>query len=138
MTLLRRGAYRERPLVTPEESKIEPARHARAIERQLPWLVLAAASACATLLYLRFLQSPRLLWSDGIHDRNALLYSGLCLAMDIRLFDLRHLIPDLDSFRTWPPFHDGLLVGAALLLGGGDERWAILPSLAAWVGTAFF
>ena len=108
------------------------------MERLLPWLVGIVASGCALLPYLRFLQSPRLLWSDAIHDRNAHLYSGLCLAMDVRLGDLRHLFPDLDSFRTWPPLHDGLLVGAALLLGNGDERWAVLPSLAAWAGSAVF
>jgi len=102
------------------------------------WLVVLAAISCAIFLYVRFLESPRLLWNDAIHDRNAHLYSGLCLAMDLRWGDIRHVFPDLDSFRTWPPLHDGLLVGAALLLGGGDARWAVLPSLIAWIGAAVY
>ncbi len=107
------------------------------IEQWMPWLVALAAAGCAAYLYARFLQSPRLLYDDAIHDRNTHLYSGLCLAMDARLGDFRHLFPDLDSFRTWPPLQ-GVLVGAALLLGGGDERVAVLPSLGAWAGAGLF
>ncbi len=128
------------PPTQPEEfASVPPARQKRlSLDAWLFALVAATALGCAILLYLRFLGSPRLLWNDTIHDRNAHLYSGMCLAMDVRLGDIRHLFADLDSFRTWPPFHDGLLVGTALLLGSGDERWAVLPSLMAWIGSAVY
>ncbi|MDQ2688636.1 MAG: hypothetical protein M3Y28_12295, partial [Armatimonadota bacterium] len=101
-------------------------------------VVLTVAVSAAALLLVRFLAAPRRLWDDAIHDRNAHLYSGLCLATNVAHGRLGQLFSDLDSFRSWPPLHDGLLVGAALLLGRGDERWAVLPSLAGWVGTAVF
>jgi len=102
------------------------------------WAAVAAISCCAALLYLRFYQTPRTLWCDVAHDRNAHLYSGLSLATDLRLGDIGHLFSDLDSFRTWPPLHDGVFVGFFVLLSGGDERWAVLPSLLAWAGCVVF
>ena len=36
-----------------------------------------------------------------------------------------------------PPLHP-LIVGIVLAVGGLDYRWAVLPSLAGWVGTALF
>lgn len=103
-----------------------------------PILVLAAAAGTAILLLTRFLAAPRQLWNDPIHDRNAHLYSGLCLATDLAHSRFGQMFSDLDAFRSWPPLHDGVLVGATLLLGHGDERWAVLPSLAGWVGTVVF
>ena len=103
-----------------------------------PVLVFVIATTCAILLAARFLADPRRLWSDPVHDRNAHLYSGMCLASDLSHGRLALLIRDIDAFRTWPPLHDGLLVGTALLLGRGEERWAVLPSLAAWIGSAVF
>jgi hypothetical protein len=100
--------------------------------------VVALAVALAVFLYLQFLGESRRLWGGTLHDRNAHLYSGLCLATDARQGRILQLVSDLDKFRTWPPFHDGLLVGTALLLGGGDDRWAVLPSLLGFVGTAVF
>lgn len=103
-----------------------------------PALALTTAAGSAVLLWVRFLASPRLLWSDAIHDRHAHLYSGLCLASDVAHGRIGRLFSDVDAFRSWPPLHDGLFVGAALLLGRGDERWAVLPSLLGWAGAAVF
>src|SRR5438093_1071721 len=103
-----------------------------------PCLVFALAVGVAGLLLSRYLPVHRQLWCDPSHDRHAHLYSGLCLATDLRGGQLVRFFSDLDKFRTWPPLHDGLLVGGALLLGGGDERWAVLPSLLGWVGAAVF
>ncbi len=102
-----------------------------------PALAVAAAVTSAIFLYVRFLNSHRLLWNHAIHDRNSHLYAGLCLATDVRIDDFGHLLPDLDSFRTWPPMH-GLLAGLCLWLGGEDERWAVIPSLTGWVASALF
>ena len=73
-----------------------------------------------------------------IHDRNAHLLSGMKLAAHAQQGSIGQMFADLDSFRTWPPLHDGLAVGLSLMLGRNQERWAILPSLAAWVGSAVF
>jgi hypothetical protein len=117
------------------ETDLVSSQRGHAAARALALLTLIVAIAAAGLLYLRFLESPRLLWNSAIHDRNAHLYSGMCLAADLRNGYFGRLFPDLDAFRTWPPLHDGLLVGFCLLLGRGDERWAVLPSLVGWVGT---
>jgi Dolichyl-phosphate-mannose-protein mannosyltransferase len=102
----------------------------------VPVVVFAAAIALAVLLFSRFLANSRQLWTDPIHDRHAHLYSGLCVATDVRHGRWLQLALDLEKLRIWPPLHDGFLLGIALLLGQGDERWAVLPSLIAWIGTA--
>ncbi len=119
------------------KSKQEIPQNYRFPSMLFPALALGAAVTSAIFLYVQFMNSPRLLWNDAIHDRNSHLYAGLCLAMDVRIGDFGHLLPDLDSFRTWPPLH-GLLAGLCLWLGGEDERWAVIPSLIGWVGSALF
>src|SRR5262249_53210149 len=80
----------------------------------------------------------RNLWSDAIHDRNAHFATGLSWAEDIRHGRLLQFISDFDKARTWPPLHDGALVGITSLISGGDPRWAVLPSLAGWVMAIVF
>lgn len=101
-------------------------------------LVIVTAVLTGAILYSRYLASARELWSNVIHDRNAHLESGLALANDLRHGRLLDVVSDLDKLRTWPVFHDGFLVGTVLLLGNGDERYAILPSLLGWIGAVIF
>jgi hypothetical protein len=103
----------------------------------MPALVFAAAVALAAASYDRFLENPELLWSNAVHDRNAHYTLGLSLALDVQQGNVKALLHDLDGARIWPPLH-GLLVAAVLFVGGPDYRLAVLPSLAAWVGTAVF
>ena len=101
-------------------------------------VVCVVTVACAGVLLQRFLNHPRLLWSDVIHDRNAHLLSGMNLATHVRQGRWTQVFGDLDSFRTWPPLHDGFCVGVCVGVGQGDERWAVLPSLFAWLGSVVF
>ncbi|HZU36882.1 MAG TPA: hypothetical protein VFA18_13265, partial [Gemmataceae bacterium] len=103
----------------------------------LPLAVAVVALCQAALLYQGFLESPRQLWIDPIHDRNAHYWLGLNFGLDLRHADLPHFIHDLHSARAWPPLH-ALLVGLCLTVGGIDYRLAVLPSLLGWVGTAVF
>jgi hypothetical protein len=103
----------------------------------MPVLVFAAAAALAAASYDRFLENPQYLWSNAVHDRNAHYTLGLSLALDVQQGNVKAFLHDLDGARIWPPLH-GLLVAAVLFVGGPDYRLAVLPSLAAWVGTALF
>jgi hypothetical protein len=102
-----------------------------------PLVVLVAATLLAALAYTRFLDAARHLWTSGIHDRNAHYWLGLSFGLDFRNGDLLHFFHDLHAARVWGPLHP-LLVGVVLAIGGPDYRLAVLPSLAAWVGTALF
>jgi hypothetical protein len=102
-----------------------------------PLIVAAAGTFLAALAYGRFVEVARHLWTSGIHDRNAHYWLGLSFALDFRHGDLLHMLHDVHAARVWGPLHP-LLVGAVLAIGGVDYRLAVLPSLAAWVGTAVF
>jgi len=102
-----------------------------------PLLVACAGSLLAALAYTRFLEVAPHLWTSGIHDRNAHYWLGLGFALDFRQGDLLSFLHDLHAARVWTPLH-ALLVGLVLAIGGPDYRLAVLPSLAAWVGTAVF
>lgn len=105
----------------------------------LLFLVVCTTGICAAAFLLDlFLSHPRLLWNDVIHDRNAHLLSGMKLAAHTQQGAVGQIFADLDSSRTWPPLHDSFAVGLSLMLGHNQERWAILPSLMAWVGSAIF
>ncbi len=101
-----------------------------------PAAMAAVALGAALALWLRYLPSWRHLWTDLIHDRNAHLEFGLGLAGDLRHLRWYELARDVDSARTWPPLHDGAMVGLAMLLSGFDVRMAVLPSLLSYAGTA--
>ena len=116
---------------------VVPSRH-KWLDYSLIVLVVSTALVCGMGLLGRFLSRPRLLWSNVIHDRNAHLLSGMNLATHVQQGAWSRFFADLDSFRTWPILHDGICVGLSLGLGHNDERWAILPSLIAWMGSAVF
>lgn len=95
------------------------------------------ALVLAGIVYGHFLRTAQGLWYSPTHDRNAHLWFGLSLAIDIRTLDLPHFLKDLHGARIWGPLHP-LLLGVVLAVGGPDERLAVLPSLACWVGSALF
>jgi hypothetical protein len=99
--------------------------------------VFGFAVALAAVQYRQFLEDSRQLWTDAIHDRTAHYAFGVNIALDLRHAEFAHLLSDLDSARMWPPLH-GILLGIVLAIGGIDARLGVLPSLAAWVGTAVF
>lgn len=94
----------------------------------------AAAVVIAAVCYLQYREIARFRWAGMAEDRNAHYLFGLSLALDVQQLDVKNLLSDLDGARVWPPLH-GVLVAIALLTGGLDHRIAVLPSLAAWVGT---
>jgi hypothetical protein len=100
-------------------------------------VVLGTALLLASLAYVRFLEVARHLWTSGIHDRNAHYWLGLSFALDLRHGDVAHLVHDVHAARVWGPLHP-LLVGVVLAVSGPNYRLAVLPSLAAWIGTAVF
>jgi hypothetical protein len=104
------------------------------IDRLTLFLVITAAVTLAAVSYLQYLEISRLRWAGMAEDRNAHYLFGLNLALDIRQWDVKNLLSDLDGARVWPPLH-GILVAIALLTGGLDHRIAVLPSLIAWMGT---
>jgi len=99
-----------------------------------PLLVLVTALVVAGVDYGRFLQHHRHLWTGTIHDRHAHYLTALSLSLDVRHGDVRRFLHDFDGARVWPPLH-AFLAAAVLTVGGDDYRLAVLPSLAAWVGT---
>ena len=107
-----------------------------AIDRVMFAAVCVAATLVAALLWVRFAAHSDQLWTDLIHDRSAHLDFGVQAASDLRNLRLVGLLHDLNSFRSWPPLHDGVFVATAILLAGSDPRAAVLPSLLAFVGTA--
>jgi hypothetical protein len=102
-----------------------------------PVAVACAATFLAALAYQRFLEVAPHLWTSGIHDRNAHYWLGLGFALDFRHGNILAFLHDVHQARVWTPLH-ALLIGAVLAVGGLDYRLAVLPSLAAWVGTAVF
>jgi hypothetical protein len=90
------------------------------------------ATATAAGLYGHFLAVHRHLWDNSTHDRNAHYLYALRLATDVRQGDALALLEHLSQASVWPPLH-GVLAAGALLVGGLDYRWAVLPSLAAYV-----
>src|SRR4051812_29141314 len=96
----------------------------------LPCFSVAAVAAVLALgLWSRYVPQWRSLWTDVVHDRNAHLELGLGMATDLSRGRVVEVVRDIDRARTWPPLHDGVLVPAALLVGGLDVRAAVLPSL---------
>src|SRR5262249_16755130 len=87
-----------------------------------PLAVFTAACGLAAFLFVRFSVESRNLWSDAIHDRNAHFATGLSWAEDVKHGRLLQFISDFDKARTWPPLHDGALVGITCLFSGGDPR----------------
>jgi hypothetical protein len=102
-----------------------------------PLLVLTLAVAAGATAYLRFLQMPRALWGSCTHDRNAHFCQGLNFALSFRHGDLLQFLHEFHGARVWGPMH-GLLQGVVLAVGGLDFRFAVLPSLAAWMLAAVF
>lgn len=114
----------------------QPAAPRKGLTEVLPVaLVLLAGTILAGVEYARFLETPRALWYSAEHDRNAHYFNGLSLALDLRSLDVIHILRDLDSARVWGPLH-AVITGSLMAVCGPDYRLAILPSLAAWVGTA--
>src|ERR1051326_4001367 len=111
-------------------------RQSQFLHTRLPVIALALIALClAGLAYERFLDDPRQLWTVGMHDRNAHYLFGLNVALDLRKGDVLQFWHDLDGARIWGPLH-GLVTGVILAIAGPDYRLAVLPSLAAWIGTA--
>lgn len=103
----------------------------------VPLIVLVGTLTLAGIHYWHFWGSSRLRWDGPVHDRNAHYLLGLSLAVDVQQGNVKQLLSDLDGARTWPPLH-GILVAGTLLVGGIDDRLAVLPSLAGWVGAVMF
>ena len=99
--------------------------------------VLGMAIALAALTYQQFLAVDRHLWDNSTHDRNAHYLYSLRLATDAQNLRVFSFLDDINQARVWPPLQ-GLATACVLLVGGLDYRLAVLPSLAAWVGTVFF
>jgi hypothetical protein len=97
-------------------------------------LLLLVAVPLAVWLYVDFLPASRLLWRDINNDRNGHFQYGLSLALDLLNGNLVAFVADLNRATSWPPFH-GIVLAAVLLVGGIDERFGVLPSLAGWVIT---
>jgi hypothetical protein len=105
------------------------------LARQLPTLaVMVFAFVVAAITYRQFLDVHRYLWDNSTHDRNAHYLYALRLVTDVEQFRVFRLLYDLDSARVWPPLH-GILAAGTMLIGGRDYRIAVLPNLAAWIGT---
>jgi hypothetical protein len=102
-----------------------------------PALVFGLAAVLAAGFYARFLAVHRHLWDHPLHDRNAHYLYALRLATDLRQGDLLRFLDHLNQAAVWPPLH-GLLAAVVLLFGGLDCRVAVLPNVAAWVGTVVF
>lgn len=96
--------------------------------------VLLAALAQAGVVYVRFLNDHRTLWSQPLHDRNAHYLYTLKLATALRGGDVIGFLGELCKAAVWPPLH-GVLSGIAVAIGGLDYRLAVLPNLFARVGT---
>ncbi len=103
----------------------------------MPTIVLVLSLASAACLYGHFLGAHRALWHSGDHDRNAHYLYALELATAVRNGNVYRFLDEVQRARVWPPLQ-GLLTAGVLLVGGLDYRLAVLPSLAGWVGTAFF
>jgi len=114
----------------------DPGAAAGRVDRLALGVVVVAAVAVAVLLWRRYLPHWEQLWTDVIHDRNAHLDFGLQPASDLRALRFVDLLRDLNAFRTWPPLHDGVLVGGVLVVTGPNPRFAVVPSLVAFAGTA--
>jgi hypothetical protein len=102
-----------------------------------PALVFGLAIALATGFYAHFLTVHRHLWDNPTHDRNAHYLYALRLATDLRQGDIVRFLDHVNQGAIWPPLH-GLLAAVVLLVGGLDYRLAVLPNVAAWVGTVVF
>jgi hypothetical protein len=98
-------------------------------------LTCAASVASAAVVYLLFLSDSRQLWTLLEHDRNSHYLYGLRMGLDIRSGDLVRLCSDFFSLRSWPPLH-AVFVALLTAVGGPHYQLAVLPSLAAWCGTA--
>ncbi|MFO0841094.1 MAG: glycosyltransferase family 39 protein [Gemmataceae bacterium] len=106
----------------------------RLVERGLPWLVVLAGVLMAGHLFACSWKAGDAGWWWLTHDRHTHYSLGLNLAYDVRHLDLSRLRHDLDALRVWGPLHP-LLEAAVQLVAGPDHRFAILPSVAAWVLT---
>lgn len=124
---------RGRSITIPVVEKV-PRRRLPAFDSWAILLVTGAALMLAGVEYVRFLESPRTLWYSAEHDRNAHYFNGLSLAIDLRHLDVRQIRRDLDSHRVWGPLH-AIVSGTLMAMTGPDVRVAVLPSLAAWLGT---
>lgn len=98
--------------------------------------VALVGSVAALQLWLRYLANWRQLWTDLIHDRALHLDFGLGGVSDLLHLRWYELARDINLYRTWPPLHDGIMVGVAMALSGLEPRAAVLPDLACYVGTA--
>jgi hypothetical protein len=108
------------------------------LQTLLPVLVFVVATVAGVSLYDGYAEIAPLRWNSISHDRNAHYLAGLRQATDLRNGDLLRFIRDLDANgRVWPPLHS-VLLGEVLLVGGIDQRLAVLPSLTGWVGAIVF
>lgn len=90
----------------------------------------------ALQLWLRYLANWRQLWTDLIHDRALHLDFALSGVSDLVHLRGYELARDINQYRTWPPLHDGVLVGISMLVSGLDPRAAVIPDLVCFVATA--
>ncbi len=100
-----------------------------------PLVVALVALILGVVLYGRFLEDSRHLWTVADHDRNAHYLTGLNVALDLRHGNVVLLLHELDGARIWGPLH-GFVLGLVLAVAGTDYRLAVLPSLLAWMGCA--
>jgi hypothetical protein len=121
------------PAVAPPSSDSRSLRHFVTVVL-LPLLITVGATGVALVEYGRFLDNPRHLWTSVIHDRNAHYLTAVSMAVDLRNGDVVHFLRDVEAARVWPPLH-GFLAATTMVIGGPDYRVAVLPNLAAWVGT---
>jgi hypothetical protein len=111
------------------------------------WALLAVAAVAALAAVSRydgFLSVRRHLWNNAsndpaahAHDRSAHYAYAQRLALDLAGGQGLALARDLNKARVWPPVH-GVLTSLILLVAGLDYRFAVMPSLVGWAGTAVF
>ena len=68
---------------------------------------LSVTIAAVFLLNYYEYELARFRWAGLDNDRNAHYLLGLSLALDVRHFDLKSLLVDLDGARVWPPLLNG-------------------------------
>jgi len=93
--------------------------------------MLAVTAGFAAVMFVQANADPDLLWQGYYHDRNGHYAFGQDLALAIRTGDPLWFFSELEKAKVWPPLH-GLVLAAALLVGGIDHRLGIVPSLIGW------